>query len=80
MIDPIMIDPNPKNDPRILDFRKQNLILPKNFPKNNREMILACGDGFHIRYTTDDSYCKTGTMCDIEFYTTCSYKEHYNIM
>jgi len=72
-----MIDFN-NLDERILDFRKPDVKLPKNFPKY-REMILACGDGFRERYNTDDSYCdETEIMCDIKFYTTCSYIK-YNI-
>jgi hypothetical protein len=69
-----MTDFNNLNDERILDFRKPDVKLPKNFPKN-RKMILACGDGFRER--CDKRMCDK-KMCDIEFYTIWSEKR-YNI-
>ena len=64
-------------DPRILDLRKENVVLPEQFiqdKKTNKNMLLACGDGDYI--TTTWSVLSRGL--DLRDY----YKRHairYNI-
>jgi hypothetical protein len=66
-----------KHDPRILDFRKEIVVLPEKFiqdKKKNKNMLLACGDGDYI--TTNSNVFSRGL--DLRDY----YKRHtieYNI-